>query len=227
MEKISLAAAKRNVTGKAVLSVRKSGKLPAVLYGRGLDSTTLEVSEKDFLKAFKKAGESTIINLEIDGKNLPVLIQEVQNHYLTDRPIHVDFYAVRMDEELKATVPLHFVGEAPAVKSLNGILAKNVSEVEVECLPADLPSSIDVDISGLGDFETLIRVSDLKISGKVKVLTSADEVVVKVDPPRTEEELKSLEEKPVEADVSAVEKVAAPEAAEGEAEAGAEPKAKE
>jgi large subunit ribosomal protein L25 len=170
----------------------------------------------EFAKAFRAAGESTIVNLAVDGKNIPVLIHDVHNHYLTEKPIHVDFYAVNMDEKLTASVAIHFIGESFAVKTMGAILAKNKTEVEVECLPADLPPFLEVDISSLANLDDAIRVSDLKVSDKVQILGSPDEVIVAANPPRSEEDLKSLNEKPVEADVNAVEGVVKPEApAEG------------
>lgn len=212
MEKLVLKAQSRSAVGKSSNSLRGAGQIPAVLYGKGIDSVNLVVDEKEFAKTFKVAGESTIIDLSLDDKSVPVLIQDVQNHYLKDHPIHIDFYAVRMDEKLRAHVPIHFIGDAPAVKTLGGILVKNLSEIEVECLPADLPSSIEVDLSSLVDFEKAVRISDLGIGDKVKVLAQSDEMIVAVSPPRSEEELKSLEEKPVEEDVSKVEGVVKPEA---------------
>lgn len=221
MAQITINATKRTVTGKSVNALRKAGKLPAVLYGHNVKAENIEVNAADFAKAFKTAGESTIVNLTVDGKTHPVLIQDVHNHFLSDRPLHIDFYAVNMTEKLKATVPIHFVGESQAVKSLGGVLVKNLSEVEVECLPADLPSHLEVDISSLNKFEDAIRVSDLKVSDKVKILAQPEEVVVAVTPPRSEEEMKSLDEKPVDADVTKVEGVVKPEVpvegAEGEA----------
>src|SRR5882724_4104305 len=141
MENIAITATKREVSGKRVKKLRTVGQLPAVLYGHNVKNQQIEISEKDFAKAFKSAGESTLVNLVVDGTTQPVLIHEVQHHYLNDNPIHVDFYAVNMSEKLKVRVPLHFMGEAPAVKSLGGTLVKNLSELEVECLPADLPQN--------------------------------------------------------------------------------------
>jgi large subunit ribosomal protein L25 len=218
MAEITINATKRAVSGKAVKSLRRDGKIPAVVYGHNVKTENLELSELDFMKAFRQAGESTIVTLSVEGQNTPVLIHDVQNHYLTDKPVHVDFYAVNMNEKLKAHVQIHFIGESPAVKNLGGILVKNLNEVEVECLPVDLPSHLEVDISSLATFDDAIRVSDLKVSDKVQIHASPEELVVAVTPPRTEEELKGLDEKPVEADVTAVEGVVKPEApAEGEA----------
>lgn len=216
MSDISIQATKRAVTGKQVKTLRNAGKLPAVLYGFNVETQHIEVNEKDFTKAFKSAGESTIVNLSVDGKTHPVLIHEVQNHYLTDQPIHIDFYAVNMTEKIKVKVPLHFEGEAGAVKALGGTLVKNLNEVEVECLPGDLPQAIEVDISSLNTFEDAIRIADLKVDGKVAILGNPEEVVVTVAAPRTEEEMAALNEE-VKEDVTAVEGVVKPEAAPEEA----------
>jgi large subunit ribosomal protein L25 len=221
MEKITLNAVKRETLGKRVENIRKADKLPAVLYGHGLATQHLEIGGKDFQKTFKKAGENTLISLVVDGKIQPVLIQEVQYHYLKDYPIHVDFYAVRMDEKLKAHIPVHFIGESPAVKALGGILVKNLSEVEVECLPGDLPQDFEIDISKLTKFDEMVRVSDLVVSDKVKIISGGDELIVTVTPPRSEEELKSLEETVTE-DVTKVEGVVKPEAEEAKPEAEGE-----
>ena len=211
MESIAITATKRTVSGRKVKSLRNAGKLPAVLYGHNVENQQIEISEKDFTKAFKLAGESTLINLVVDGKQQPVLIHDVQNHYLNDQPVHVDFYAVNMKEKLKVHVPIHFNGEAPAVKALGGTLVKNLSEVEVECLPGNIPQSFEIDISALNTFEDAIRVSSLSVSEGVIILTPADEVIVTVTPPRSEEEMKALDEAVTE-DVTKVEGVVKPEA---------------
>lgn len=219
MEQIAIQATKREVSGKRVKTLRAAGKLPAVLYGHNVENQQLEINERDFAKAFKAAGESTIINLMVDGKTQPVLIHDVQNHYLNDQPIHVDFYAVNMTEKLKVRIPIHFIGESPAVKAMGGTLVKNLSEVEVECLPADLPQAFEVDISVLNTFEDAIRLSDLKVGSKVEIIGNLEEQVANVVPPRSEEEMAALNEE-VKEDVTAVEGVVKPveaEAAEGDA----------
>src|SRR3989344_398574 len=157
MQNISIIATKREVSGKRVKNLRNAGKLPAVLYGHKVDTTQIEISEREFAMAFRKAGESTIVNLVVDGQTRPVLIHEVQNHYLKGKPIHVDFYAVNMAEKVKVHVPIHFSGESPAVKNLGGTLVKNLSEVEVECLPGDIPQAFEIDISSLNTFEGAIK----------------------------------------------------------------------
>src|SRR3989338_3877764 len=118
METIAITATKRSVLGKEVKKLRNAGKLPAVLYGHNVENQQIELSERDFAKVFKTAGESTLIDLVVDGKTQKVLIHDVQNHYLTEKPVHVDFYAINMAEKIKAKIPLPFLGEAPAVKAL-------------------------------------------------------------------------------------------------------------
>ena len=219
MEQITLAAKKRERVGKTVKKLRSNGIIPGVLYGHNVETTHVELNDRDFKKAFKQGGENTIISLVIDGKTQPVLIHEVQHHYLRGEPIHVDFFAVNMTEKLNATIPLNFVGESMAVKATGGVLVKNLSELQVECLPGDLPQSFDIDISVLNTFEDVIRVSDIKLSDKVVIQNSPEDVIVSVTPPRSEEEMSSLNEAVTE-DVTKVEGVVKPETdvkAEGEA----------
>jgi large subunit ribosomal protein L25 len=220
MEKIQLKSEKRDLTKLSPEKLRKSGLLPVVLYGHNIKSTALVVALREFEKTLKKAGESTIINLITDdGKTHPVLIHDVQKHYLTSTPIHADFYEVSMTEKLKAKVVLEFIGEAKAVKELGGVLVKNLSEIEVECLPVDLPHSVAVDIFVLKAFTDAVHIKDLKISAEVHVLTPADEVVAKVQPPRdVEAELAVPVEEKVEEVLAASEK---PKTAGAEEEAPA------
>jgi large subunit ribosomal protein L25 len=221
MQNLQLNAKKRDpkMTPKGI---RKAGQVPAVLYGRNVENQSLTVRDVEFEKVFRTAGESTIINLVTeDSKTHPVLVQDVQLHVLSHQPIHVDFYQVSMTEKLKANVVLEFTGEAPAVKTLGGVLFKQLSEVQVECLPADLPHNITIDISPLKTFEDVVLVKDLNVSDKVKILAPADEVVVKVQPPRDmEKELapQTTDEKAaVEATVAATDADKAKAAAEKEA----------
>lgn len=226
MDKLQLKAAARDVKAN-VAKMRKAGQLPAVLYGHNVKNQSLTVSQADFEKVLRKAGESTIIHLVTDdGKTHSVLIHDIQNHYLTSNPIHVDFYEVSMTEKLKAKVALEFTGEAPAVKTLGGVLVKILNEVEVECLPADLPHNIPVSLESLKTLQDTLHVKDLPVPAKVKILTAAEEMVAKIQPPRdVEAELAA----PVVEDVSKVEGAAEDKpveaaAAEGEKAPAAEEK---
>ena len=161
----------------------------------------------DFKRLIKKSGESTVIDLRIDEKdNRNVLIYDTQKDPVKDSYIHIDFFQVRMDEEIETEVELEYVGEAPAVKELGGVLVKNIDAIEVKCLPADLPSSITVDISSLKTFEDRITLGDLNISKKIELSIDLETVIVLVSEPRSEEEMSSLETK-VDADVTKVEGV--------------------
>lgn len=219
MQKIQVNAKPRDLK-ELRKSLSKLGLIPAVLYGHNVKNENLSVNAVEFEKALKSAGESTIIDLVVDGKNHPVLIQDVQLDNLSYRPMHADFYQVSMTEKLKANVVIEFIGEAPAVKTLGGVLFKQTTEIQVECLPADLPHNIVVDISGLKTFTDVIHIKDLVFSDKVKVLSPADETVVKVQPPRDiEKELAPAvtdEKAAVEAVVAATDAEKAKAAAEKE-----------
>lgn len=203
---LELNAKTREILGKKVKVLRKKGVIPAVVYGEKVKSMPLEVGYKEFENIYKIGGESTIIKLKIGKEAKNVLIYDVSKDPVSGKFIHVDFYVVRMDKVITAEVHLVFEGESPAVETEEGTLVKNITEVEVEALPANLPSELKVDISVLKTFDDLIHIKDLKVSQDVKILAEPDEVVASVTPPRSEEELAALEEK-VEEEVEEVEKV--------------------
>lgn len=200
--------------------IRKTGKIPAILYGHKIENVALEVGYKEFEKIYKEAGESTIIHLKLDSQVRNVLIHDVQRDPITSKFIHVDFYQIKMDEKITVPVPLVFVGESSAVKDGGGVLVRNIHEVEVEAFPQDLPREIEVDISSIKTFEDRIYIKNLSVSGKLEILAEPDEIIASVVPPRTEEELAALEEKPEEK-IEEVEVVAEKEKKE-EVEAGGE-----
>ncbi|MFZ5559813.1 MAG: 50S ribosomal protein L25 [Patescibacteria group bacterium] len=215
---LELKAQAREEAGRRLKTLREKGFIPAVVYGPGHKPVSIQVNYEDFRKVFDEAGESTLLKLKIQKPNSKddmrdVLIHDIAKDPVTDKFIHIDFYQVRMDKVITAEVPLVFEGEAPAVKNLDGVLVKNITEVEVEALPKDLPHEIKVDISSLDSFDKHIRTKDLKLSPGVKILADLEEVIISVEPPRTEEELKELEEKP-EVKVEEVEKVGEPSIAE-------------
>jgi large subunit ribosomal protein L25 len=186
---MELTATERSVLGKASRAVRKEGKIPAEFYGHGMENKTLTVSKADFHKVFKDAGESTVITLLVDGKKQPALIYDVQHHPASGEVVHVDFYGVRMDQLLTASVQIEFVGEAPAVKEKGGVVNRAYSEIEVEALPADLPHSLTVDLSGLTELNQSITVKDIVVPKNVKLLLDEDAVIVTVTEPAPEEEI--------------------------------------
>jgi large subunit ribosomal protein L25 len=212
-----LAAARRTVTGKKVAYLRRDGKLPAVVFGRGLESDSVSLDTHEFESMRRHAGPNTLIDLSVDGgAPSPVLVYGVQTHRVTRRPLHVDLYVVRMTEELTVDVPLVSEGEAPAVEDLGGTLLHVIDHVRVRALPDHLPDAIRYSVEALATFDDAIHVRDLAIPSDATLLTDVDEVVAKVLPPRVEEE-------PVVAEAEEGEEVEG-EAAEGEAaESGAEP----
>lgn len=227
MAELVLQATKREQAKKGLPEGRTAGLIPSVLYGHSVEPQIFWVKYLDFSKLYAKAGESSIISLTPDkGKTANVLIQVVQRDPLSSRFTHIDFYQVRMDEKLETNVPLEFIGEAPAVREAGGILVKTLEEVEISCLPKDLPHSITVDIAILKTFDNQIKVRDLPFPTGVEVLTDAETMVALVEAPRTEAEMAALDEK-VEADVTKVEGVVKEVApSEGAALAAEKPEAK-
>lgn len=224
MQEFFLEAQSRTVHGRGVRALRRTGVIPAVVYGHGTHNSVVQLDAPTLQRVWQAAGESTLIDLSID-KQAPVkaIIQDVQRDPTTDRIVHVDFHQVKMTEKIEVDIPLEFTGEAPAVKELGGTLIKILDSLKVECLPGDLVKSVPVDIAVLHTFDDAIHVKDLDIPVKLGVKDSPDEIVAQVEPPRSEEELKALEEK-VEADVSQVQVVEKEPKAEAEAEAEAEVK---
>ncbi len=205
----------REESGKKAKALRKEGKVPAVVYGKKIKTQNLWVNALDFFRVYEKAGENTLIDLEIgEGKKMSVLIHDTQVDPLVGNFSHVDFFQVRMDEEIETEIPLEFVGEAPAVKALGGILVTGIDEVPIRCLPGDMPSEFKIDLSALKTFEDRISVKDLPVSEKVEFLVDAETIIASIAAPRSEEELADLNEK-VEEDVSSVAGVEK-KAAEGE-----------
>ncbi len=195
MKMQSIIAEKREILGKKVKNLRKQGFLPAVLYGKGKKTEPISIKEADFLKLWKSAGESSIITLELGKDKKNVLIQDVTFDPIRDNPIHADFYQVDMEKEIKVSVPLEFVGESEAVR-LGGILVKIMHALNIEALPKDLPHAISVDISQLKEVNSSLSVRDIKIPAGVKKLDGLDETIVKIEPPRSEEEIKAESEAP-------------------------------
>jgi large subunit ribosomal protein L25 len=189
---VELNVQKREILGRAVKSLRKKGLIPAELYGHGFNNLHLSVPLRDFSSAFKQAGESSLLKLKIEGekdKEINVLIHDISRHPLTDEILQVDFYQVRMDEKIRTSVPLHFIGEAPAIKEKDGILVKAMQEIEIEALPVNLPQSIEVDLSPLVDIGASIYVKDIKSDKNVKLLVEPDTVVATVTEKAKEEEV--------------------------------------
>ncbi len=160
--------------------LKKSGKIPAVFYGSGKDTTSITISIVEFKKIWREAGESSAVKVSTKGGDVDVLIHEVQVDPVTDEPIHVDFLAIDMKKKIKVNISLVFEGISGAVKSGIGNLVKVLHEVEVEALPSDLPHSLFVDISKLETLSDNITVADIKVPASVVVITNGADVVASV-----------------------------------------------
>ncbi len=221
----TLTAELRKVKGE---KVRPAGQLPAVVYGKGNTTESLSLVPRDFLKLYKEAGESSLIDLMVDGKaSGKVLVQEVQLDPVSDRIIHVDLRRIDMNKPINAPVTLKFVGEAPIVKASGGTLVTTINTIEVRCLPKDLVSHIDVDVSGITTYEVVLKIKDLKLPVGVTVLKPhAEDLVVKAVRALTEEEIKAMEAASTAAvdltkiEVAGKKKEEGEEGAEGEATEG-------
>lgn len=177
MDKLSLKARPRELLGRKVKQLRREGLIPGHVFGHNIKTVHVSVEEPELLKTFEEAGETSIIDLKVDHETRPVLIRGVQNHPLTDKILHVDFYQVSLKEKVKVEVPLEIIGESPAIEKSIGVLLTPVSELEVEALPQNLPEKIEIDISKLENVGDAVHVKDLKID-REKIEIHADEELV-------------------------------------------------
>jgi large subunit ribosomal protein L25 len=189
MENIKLEAEKRDKK-ENTKNLLKSGFIPGIIYGPNLKENKLvKIKASGLKKVLSKAGESTLIDLSLDGKvEGKVLLKDEQRDPLSNETSHIDLYKVDMDKEITAWIPLHFSGEAKAVKEKGGVLIRNINEVEVKCLPGDLINHIEIDISILDDFNKSIKIHDLALPKGVKMTHDTDDVIAIIAEPKAEEE---------------------------------------
>ncbi len=203
MKTYKLKTTKRTLLGKKVKKLRKEGNLPATVYGKGFKSQSVQVNLKEFQEVYKTAGETGIVELGLDKETLPILIHNIHYHPLTALPLHADFYKVNLKEKVSASIPLVVINDAPAVDNKIGVLLNILSEVAVEALPADLPEKIEVDVAGLSEINSVVKVSDLKVSDKVTIKTDGSLEVVKIAPLVSKEAEKLAKEEEAAAVVAA------------------------
>lgn len=195
---LTLPVEKRDTVGTTATALRHAGKVPAVVYGPHQEATPIAIDARMFDKVLREAGESSIVTLSGLGAETPTLIHEVDLDPVTNRPRHVDFYAVTKGEKVEVAVQLVYVGESPAVKT-GANLVKVLHEVEVAADPMNLPQSIIVDVSSLANVGDQIHVRDLALPAGVELVTEPEEVIILVQ----EVEVEKVEEAP--ADISAIE----------------------
>ena len=202
--KYEITAETRTSLGKRSKDELKKMRIPAAMYGKGVSSQSISVPKSPFVKLYAAAGFSSLVDVTVESQSpVKAVIKEVQLHPLTNEITHVDFHQVRMDEKMTVRIPLVFTGDSLAVKGLGGTLVKSMDEVEVSCLPADLPHEILIDLSTLATFEDSITVESLKLPKEVEILSEMNATIATVARPMTEEEIKKLDEVSV-ADLSTI-----------------------
>lgn len=184
---LELKIEKRNKS-ENLKKLRKGGSIPAVFYGKKNESTPITISEIDFLKTWREAGESSVIILKGEDGDLEALIKDVDIDPVSDRPRHADFYVFEEGHKIEVDVPLEFVGVSRAVKDLGGILVKVMHSLPIKAVPKDLPHEIKVDISRLNDFEDLILAKDIPLPSGVELNENENEVVVSITTAKEEKE---------------------------------------
>lgn len=226
MDKIILKAEKREITGRKVKKLRREGILPGNIYGKKVKSIGIQIAMRDFQEVFGKAGQTGLVELHVDHEKRPVLIHNLQADPVTDKPIHADFLQVDLKEKVNATVPVELTGESPAEKGGLGTVVLQLSEIDVEALPGDLPDKFVVDISKLTEVDQAVFVKDLSYNRKkIEVKVDKEQIIVKVEPPQKEEKVPPAptaeetvpeEEKPKEGGEKKEEETKTPEKSEGQ-----------
>jgi len=188
MSNFTVKAATRTALGRHVRALRKTGVVPANIFGKKMKSLSIQIEIKALKEILKKAGETSLIDLVVDtGKAHPVLVAGYAQDAVSGELLHVDFHEVDLNVKTTAMVPLKPVGESEAVKAGN-VLALQRNEIEVEALPADLPSEIEVDITVLTEVGATIHAKDLKLDrSKVTLMVEDEEVIATIQEPAKEE----------------------------------------
>lgn len=189
MDVVTLKLSPRSVTGKKVKELRKSGRVPVHLYGRGIESQALQAEAHVLRRVLPQVGTNIPLSLELDaeGENI-CFVREIQRHPVTEEVLHVDFLRVDVSRAIQAEVPISLSGSSPAVRELGGTLLQPLLSLLVEALPMDVPASLQVDVSQLDDFEKGIFVRDIELGPAVTLVSDPDEMVARVSPPRLEVE---------------------------------------
>lgn len=204
MERIKIEVDPRKVTGKKVKKLRNEGLIPANIFGKDIKSISVQVGLKEFQKAFKEAGETSLVDVKVGVDTFPSLIHNLQRDPRHDQVIHVDFHKVNLKEKITAFVPVVLEGEAPIAKSGEGLVLQTLNEVEVECLPTDIPQQITVSAEKLTEVGQTVHVKDLKVEkDKVEIKNDPEEVVVSVQTAEMKEEEPEPEVSPEDVEATA------------------------
>ena len=193
----------RTILGRKVRQLRRLGLTPATVYGKDFTPISIQINTKELDKLFSHAGESSLVELLLDDKVLPIIFRNPQYHPVEEGILHIDCYKVNLKEKIIATVPVKLIGESQAVKEGN-VMIEVSSEIEVEALPSDLPEEVVVDISSLEVVDSAITVADLKLGDKIEIKTHPEQIIVKIEAPKIEvEEPVASETTPVDVPATA------------------------
>ena len=222
MEKLEVTARKREERGKEkAKKARREGLIPAVIYGKDMDSVLLYIDYKEYLSKLRRSDiRSSIISLDVEGKKYNALLKEVQYHPVTYAPLHIDFHAIRMDEPVEVTVAVRLVGEPIGVK-MGGVLEFETRELDIKSLPENIPDAIEVDVSGL-EIGYFVKVKDITPPEGVEILEDPETVIALVAAERVEEEEEVEEEEVEEAEPEVISKKKEEEEAKEEEQKGEE-----
>ena len=192
MEKVVIKATRRDVVGKQVKALRREGKLPAVIYGRHTEPVNINLEAHTAAMALAKVTSSSLVTIDVEGTEYFALVRERQRDYIKNRLLHVDFMAVSLTEKLRTRVAVHFVGVSGAVKDFNAVMVHNLEQLEVECLPTDLPERIDLDISAMAKPGDGVRVREVIVPDTIRLLDDPDTMVAVATFAKVEEEVAAV-----------------------------------
>ncbi len=213
MDVQTLSLSRRQIIGKKVKTLRRKGIVPVHMYGSGTEALSLQTEALVLQQLLPRVGTNVPLSVSVEddsGENI-CFVREVQRHPVTEEILHVDFLRVDVSQTIQAEVPVNVIGESPAVRDLNGTLLLQLQSILVEALPMNVPASLDVDISGLDNFEKAVYVSDVAVGARVTFITGADEMIARVSAPRIEVEAYEEEEEEGELEEGAVDEEAAEE----------------
>lgn len=224
MQKFILKADKRKVLGSKVKQLRRTGIVPANLFGKGIDSQAIQINTVEFNRLYKEAGETSLIWVKVEGeeKERPTLVTSVHFNPITGDKLHVDFHQVNLKEKVTANVPVEIIGVSELVTANLAVLSQSLNEIEIEALPTDIPENITFDISSLKVIGDHLQVSDAKVGAEVEIKTDPEQVVIALQEPMKEEVIPVVEE--VAEDATGAEAPAEGESPAGDKPAEGEPK---
>ncbi len=213
MEELGLQTTTREILGKKVRFLRRQGIIPVHLFGHGIESVALQCDVAQLQRILTQAGKTKIISLRLDKAKRPrnVMVREIQRNLLTSELLHVDFYQVRMEKKIQLEVPIVLVGEAPALRSKENMMAQELHSLTIECLPGQIPARIELDLSPLTEVEQVIQVRDITLGEEVTVLNDPEHIVVKISWRPVEKVEEVVEEVVEEEVVEAPERAPLPE----------------